>query len=148
VSVDKYWNGTDTVTLTTSNTSVNNFSYSITFEKDGTYHFISEESDPNSDAKTTVEQTGTWTFLGASETLDLKKKEAITLMVTSYLRTERGSDGSVFQTVTYAEAEDWENSLLYIDRLQNKELIIKYKVEAEEDGNIDSYDVDKTYKKK
>ncbi|MES2588581.1 MAG: hypothetical protein V4622_06325 [Bacteroidota bacterium] len=89
----------------------------FTIDKNGTFKTVSTTTS-TSGSTTVITTEGNWVFAGKSKNADLKKKEAILLSITS--QTETGELG-LSQTGTFMN-----DGILIIDRLKNKEMIIKY----------------------
>lgn len=123
---------TDHITGVTFNTTMNGFqtyestsetieSYteSYSFEKNGEFRFSHLNSDNSK-----IEYGGIWAFLSKNEleNLQTKNKEAIKVIITSYIETN--ADNTTVNSDTPTELQ---SALIYkIDRLSHKEIILKY----------------------
>ena len=103
-----------------------------TFEKDGTYKYYvkvtrltDEDGNSVSEGYEETNSEGTWAFINKNKEGEYKNKERISLIETSSSTTE--NDGSVSTTTNGDTYEgDWgADEFIFLDKLSNKELIIK-----------------------
>lgn len=103
------YNGTQMTETDASGADTWAYTYTITFEKDGTYSIV--EVDDGS----TVNYSGTWAWGGKNKSTELKNKEVIHLTTTQETHT-----GSTYQYTGVSVDESWQ-----IQKLASKEMIVK-----------------------
>jgi hypothetical protein len=106
-----------------------NYTRTMEFKGDNSYTIT------EIDAGVTTTEKGSWAFSSKSKGVDLKNKEALVLYATSY------SSGSNTNTYTgyYALASP---TILLLDRLANKEMVVKF--DGNESGGGSSYTISGT----
>lgn len=110
-----------------TNSTYGKYSYALSFGKDGTYSLKKELLFPSGNKKYVITESGNWVFVGKSKNEDLKAKEAIQLLVKNansvYYDDNQSNDISdVF--ITNLDSYN-SGEILYLDRLTNKELLVK-----------------------
>jgi hypothetical protein len=129
-------------------TRTSDYTYSIKFEKDGTYVMnLYKKTNETNPITRTIETKGNWQFVLKSKEADLKKKEAVVL----YPKERNETYISNGSTNVYKDSEmtDYEVEYWYIDRLASNELIIKYEyVSTSDDGYKYTESIDRTFKPK
>jgi hypothetical protein len=91
------------------------FAYTLTIDKEGTYEYKMSETFGGSTSIDT--EKGRWSFLGKNKDGEIKNKEAIVLMETSY------TSGTTSTTTSNPTS----GAIWTIDQLKNKEMIVKGK---------------------
>lgn len=109
-----------------------NYTETIEFKGDHTYTRTTVNNN-----NTSVEK-GSWAFSGAAKDVELKKKEALILYCTSY------TSGSSTDTYTGSYALSGPNVWL-IDRLANKEMVVKKDGTASDGGGTSTLSGTLTY---
>jgi hypothetical protein len=133
--VTKYDGTTETTTTTTvvsgggtnSSSSTYRYTQELTFNKDGSYKWVSVDTDNNG----TYTQEGSWAFVGKSKNGELKNKEAIVLSETSSSSSQGGNTSSSSRTGFDA------GMTLILDQLKNKEVVIKVNYTYSQTGYSD-----------
>lgn len=118
------YDGTTETQTTGSNTSTRTVTYSYTFEKDGSMTYVETETGTILGAAYTdvSTQTGMWNFRGRVG--DAKNKDAVIVTVNSFTNTYTIS-GNTNTSTNSCTGDDCFSVVLEIDRLSNKEVILK-----------------------
>jgi hypothetical protein len=124
--------GSITYNGTTTTYPLANYTETIEFKGDHTYTRTTVNN-----SNTSVEE-GSWAFCGKAKDVDLKKREALILFCTSY------KSGSTTDTYTGSFALSGPNVWL-IDKLANKEMVIKKDGTSSSDGNTSTLTGTLTY---
>jgi hypothetical protein len=89
------------------------------FEKDGHYHSV--ETNTVFSITQTDDMEGTWNFTGKIG--EDKNKDHVVTRTTKHVRTV----GTGTPSTTTWSGDDAPGSIMYVDRLSNKQVIFKYK---------------------
>jgi len=135
-----YDNGKYTITDGSPNLVTGTYTYDINFEKNGAFSLDFTEIINGNLYSTTIK--GLWSWMGKNKNQDLKAKETLLLTETSYVSSFSGSS----YTTT------WQNPVLreawILDKLSDKEMVVKFKSSVNDDGDTVSLDVSFTFTKK
>ncbi len=105
-----------TITQTSGGGSITGTcAYTLTIDKEGTYEF--KQSETYGGITNNRTEKGRWSFLGKNKDGEIKNKEAIVLMETSY------TSGTTSTTTSNPTS----GVIWTIDQLKNKEMIVKGK---------------------
>lgn len=116
------YDGTTYSQTSGSTTTTNGMTYTMNFEKDGTFKTVQTNTATGySDA---VTQTGTWNFTAGIG--DDKNKDHIVLKTLVYTDVQTIGSSSTTTTETYT-GDSAPVTLYYLDELKNKEIIITWK---------------------
>jgi hypothetical protein len=111
----KNFDGTSLTQTAGGGSITGTFAYTLTIDKEGTYEYKMSETIGGSTNIDT--QKGRWSFLGKNKDGEIKNKEAIVLMETSY------TSGTTSTTTSNPTS----GAIWTIDQLKNKEMIVKGK---------------------
>jgi uncharacterized protein YneR len=124
------------------------YSEAVTINKDGTFEVQVTETHDGGTVTITIE--GVWYFLDGSKEIDVKDKERVEMLVTSFTQTGFGdTDTASFGGASVdASWSDRMIMILLLDRLANKEMTVLFDAEETWDGERWTQSGEKMYEKK
>ncbi len=134
------FNGTTKTTTNSNGSTTSTYSESIEILKDGTYKTNYKEIEES--VTRIYEGNGTWAWVDGNKEDEYKNKERVCFTTTSYTSTTTVTGFS--STSTYSSNGDEASvSVMRINKLSSKELIIKREFNYNYDG--DTYTLKETY---
>lgn len=127
-----------------STTSV--YSQSLEIMKDGTYKMKQSQTYTEWSYTVTFDGEGTWAWISGNKEDEYKNKERVAFTMTGY--TQTASSGGSTNTSTYTATGDQEDLMVMkLDQLGSKTLVITRDYDENEDGDLYSVTETSTYEK-